>query len=254
MPTMVSFHTNGWIQDCITSYLRVFPGNTILVVDNNPHEHDNFKVKFYYEDQERPELLKSAGVDSESRAIEKDGHIVNSTGWNRQCEKEREWLRQHSNVILIPIPIEFQKSDAPLSHGEAMDVAVQWLLQNDIPIMLYLEPDSLVTDRGWYDNLCQAIKQSMGCAYTHDFPYGAPSMCGSIWRLPEIKFSFGRALKSPEEQTLNLFDAKLMDEKATMLWETGNKNWYEFKKVGRAIKVGGWGLRHLWGGTVKPHA
>lgn len=62
-PVLVAYHTWRWIKVAVGSYQRHFPGDPLLIVDNNP--------------------------------------APGQPGWQAACEAERAWLRSRPNVTLL---------------------------------------------------------------------------------------------------------------------------------------------------------
>ncbi|HEX7375533.1 MAG TPA: hypothetical protein VF278_00395, partial [Pirellulales bacterium] len=66
VPVLISFHTPRWIRVGLGSYLRCFPEDRVLVIDNNPHKEE--------------------------------------PGWEPACEEERSWLANRDDINLIRHP------------------------------------------------------------------------------------------------------------------------------------------------------
>lgn len=66
VPVLISYHTPQWIKVGLRSYQRHFPHDCVLVIDNNPLEHE--------------------------------------PGWKPDCEREREWLSKCDGISLVRHP------------------------------------------------------------------------------------------------------------------------------------------------------
>src|SRR5262249_49259367 len=112
---LVAYHSAQWIGIAVESYLEHFPGERLLVVDNNPRREE--------------------------------------IGWLPDCARERAWLTSHPAITLIDNPQPPDGLLQNRTHGAALDVALQWLRHHGAGVMVHLEPDCLVTSRQWRDNL-----------------------------------------------------------------------------------------------------
>jgi len=241
---MVSFHTYGWIQQCVESFLRLFPFHHILVVDNNPRQGEGVG-EVYRADDPGFQFHKTYRKDDGSLLL--NGKVVNKAEWNVQCEQERSWLQRHPKVILIEPPKRL------LPHGQAIDFALQWHRSNGVRIMLYFEPDCVIDGSGWYDNLLEPMRHQAWLAHADQYDIGAATVCPSMWRVEKVRHTFDRV--PYEEVRLPLFKERVHPElsghvKTWTHWTTGGKNWFEFLKVGKVAKVESPGFRHLWDGTL----
>jgi hypothetical protein len=173
MPVMVSFFTYGWTQQCILCFQKWLPELKILVVDNNP-THPRQMTDWNWCD-----------------AGEK---------WNYffpYCLAERDWLEQQDNVILLK---PNRKGDQQIRHGEAIDFAVGWCKENNIDIVLCMEPDTSFKNIDWfYDLLDPILHQGKWiAAYKMSPKLGreishAVSPCPIMVKVDEIKWSFDHA-------------------------------------------------------------
>ena len=120
-PVIVAYHTADWMPIAVESYLSQFPDDRILVVDNNPQPGE--------------------------------------TGWSATCRRERRWLYSHPKLDVIYRRTHCIGIPAQRTHGDGMDLALQWCRSRGADIMLHFEPDCLVTGRDWRLNLVSAIEQ-----------------------------------------------------------------------------------------------
>src|ERR1044072_5720923 len=100
VPVLVSYHTIYWVRVAVGSYLEHFPGDRILVVDNNPKRGES--------------------------------------GWGPACERERRWLASHPSIILLATPAP-APSSWRRSHGAGLDLALEWCRRNGKPVLLVME-------------------------------------------------------------------------------------------------------------------
>jgi hypothetical protein len=226
VPVLVAFHSVHWIRVAVESYLHHFPGERILVVDNNPPRGER--------------------------------------GWFPHCEEERDWLAAHPGVLVVDGPKGPQDrlADGRPEHGAGLDAALAWCRRNGARVLLHFEPDCLVSGRGWRDNLLDALDRGAwmagGCRQSHGATHPTPT----AWRVDEVRASF-RIRPWAEDQPRPAF-AELVDVtrlrtdpsreawwiRVTGYWDTGHKAWFEAAVRGRAALVPTPGFRHYWGGSL----
>jgi hypothetical protein len=224
-PVLVSFHSVHWIRVAVESYLRQFPGEWILVVDNNPYRGEPH--------------------------------------WVPDCEEERDWLAGHPGVRLLEglSGPENRLPDGRREHGAGIDVALTWCRQHGARVLLHFEPDCLISGRGWRDNLLQALAQGAWMAGGFQQSFGTIHLTPSAWQVAEVRASF-RFQPWGEDRHTQAF-GKLVDLvqletdpsaaavwiRRVQGWDTGHKAWFEAAAVGRTALVPVPGFRHYWSGS-----
>jgi hypothetical protein len=217
MPVMVSFFTYGWTQRCVMCFQKWFPELKILVVDNNPTsikqmEHWNWKYN----------------------AKEKWKHFF------PYCLAERDWLEQQDNVILLKPDIK-KKQLQQIRHGQAIDFAVNWCKENNIDIMLCMEPDSNFTDTLWFYDFLNPILHDDKWVAAFSLPprpgkemSHAVSPCPIMVKINEIKWSF---------------DHVAIDQQ---YYDFAQWVWQKCKERGRSqIMPKPKGFKHFWSGSYR---
>lgn len=188
MPVMVSFFTHGWMQQCVNYFRKWFPELKILVIDNNPDSRDQIKDWNF---TENPNPKWMAYFDF--------------------CLAESEWLSQQDDVILLKVDREDNRQ---ITHGQTLDLALEWCKENNIPIMLCVEPDVEIKGTQWFYNLLKPIEEGKWASvrkfrkFQKSYPdLACPSMisnkncyprlaCPSMFRVDKIKWSFTHVIVS----------------------------------------------------------
>lgn len=170
-------------------------------------------------------------------------------------------LREHfsEEVILVnnlsgPMPDEYFDDNCiildaggrELSHGEGIDVAVEFLRSRGDLYFIHIEPDCLILGRDWAIRLVDAIMSGAIMAGSYRLPFGPIHPCPTIWDISRISGSFGISERSGNIDTriFNLsamvrwlVDCNVCDSGVMMwvrLWDCGIKNWYEAALQGLA--------------------
>jgi hypothetical protein len=222
-PVIVAYHTADWMPIAVESYLSQFPFDRILVVDNNPQPGE--------------------------------------TGWSATCRRERQWLYSHPKLDVIYRHAKCIGVPAQRTHGDGMDLALAWCRSRGADIMLHIEPDCLVTGRGWRENLVSAIEQGAWMAGAGRKAWGPIHPTPSAWLVREVRTSFAeqrlpRGDSQPRfKQLVNLeiLQAAALAEGcwewARQFWDTADKAWFQAAIHDRAALVEAPGFRHFWYGT-----
>jgi hypothetical protein len=220
----VAFHSLYWIRVAVESYLEQFPGERLLVVDNNPRRGE--------------------------------------PGWYPYCEEERAWLTDHLGVLLIDNPRQHTLPDGRLEHGGAMDVALAWAREHRAGVLVHLEPDCLITGRQWRDNLLGALAQGAWMAGGHRQSHGPIHPTPSAWRVAELRTSFRIGSWAEEKRHPRFAElvplARLQADgtpegrwiRTVRSWDTGHRAWFAAAVHDRAALVEIPGFRHYWYGSV----
>jgi hypothetical protein len=227
VPVLVAFHSAYWVRVAVESYLETFPGERLLVVDNNPRRDE--------------------------------------PGWYPHCEEERDWLAAHPGVRLVdnPRPPEAFLPDGRLEHGAGIDVGLEWCRAHGARVLIHLEPDCLVSGRQWRDNLVQALDAGAWMAGGLRQSHGPIHPTPSAWLVERTGASFRSGTWAPEEEESPHF-AALVNLPAlhndpsrgahwirTMrYWDTGHRPWFRAAAHGRAALVPTPGFRHYWNGSL----
>lgn len=82
IPIVVSYHTPQWIKVALRSFHRHFPGQQVLVIDNNP--------------------------------------VAGEPGWEPACDEEREWLSACPGVTLVHNPLADRRHGAAIDLALAI--------------------------------------------------------------------------------------------------------------------------------------
>jgi hypothetical protein len=208
----------------VESYLELFPGDRLLVVNNNPRRGE--------------------------------------PGWYPYCEGERAWLVSHPGVILIDNPRHGPLPDGRLDHGGGMDVALAWAREHGAGVLVHLEPDCLITGRQWRENLLRALAQGAWMAGGLRQSHGPIHPTPSAWRVAEVRASFRIGSWAEEERHprfaelvhLAALEADRSPEgrwiRNIRYWDTGHRAWFAAAVHDRAALVEIPGFRHYWYGSV----
>ena len=174
---------------------------------------------------------------------------------NNKNPDELEFVRKYTSIIL--------PGDRSNSHGQGIDIAVQWCRENDIDILVHIEPDCTLTSRLWFDSLVQPIVNGdawmtggvrMGQGYIH--------ICPTAWLVSEIKHTFGMVARRDDiyrpayqklidvKDLVRNIDADAVDPHVIWfflyIWDTGIKNWFDIAAQGKAKLVPIPGITHHW--------
>jgi hypothetical protein len=177
---------------------------------------------------------------------------------NNNNPQELDFVKQYTPIVL--------PGRRANSHGQGIDIAVQWCRENDIDIMVHIEPDCSFASRLWFDSLVRPIESGvawmtggvkMRQGYTH--------ICPTAWLIPKINHSF---CEVPRGNDIYLPEFRIMINVRDMIreidvskhhsddiwyylywWDTGVKNWFEIALKGRALLVPIPGITHHWLGS-----
>lgn len=223
IPVVVAYHSAPWMRVLVRSYLRHFPEDRLLVIDNNP----------------RP------GMPT----------------WQPHCEQERSWLAQHPHVLLVDNPEAGDRPWVDRTHGAGVDLAVAWCRAHGVDVLIHLEPDCLITGRQWRANLERALAGGAWMAGSHRKRYGPIHPTPSAWRVTEIRCSFrvqpmGADKEHPRFHELLDMEIYRTDlapglwPSFSNLWDTGLKAWFDAAVHDRAALVAGPDCQHYWQGST----
>jgi len=213
MPIMVSFFTDGWTQQCIRCFQDWFPELKILVVDNNP---------------------------TSINQIENWNFLANpNPKWRclfKFCLAEREWLKEQSNVILLEP--ERKIANKQISHGQCVDIALNWCKENDIDIILCVEPDTAFFGVEWFYNQLEPILDDrwwMTATQLREKTLShAVQPCPLMVKVNKIEWSFDQCVLGKQ------------------YYDFGQMLWHKFHERGRAKLVGrAKDFKHYWGGSYR---
>ena len=222
MMTVISYFSFGRIQDCIESIRKFIPNPNILVIDNNPSMSDSRIRK---------------------KSFQKGKHQGRFPDI-RYCEAERDWLKPQ-------LDLKYFRTDRCCTHGEAINVAVEWCYENHVHTMVHIEPDCSITGSGWLSNLLNAIDQGAWMAGSRRKPSGELHPTPSAWLVDQaINLDFRHV---PREEVVDekLFDISKTGHWRKLWWDTGLKAWYECAKQHKTKQVLAPGIAHLAGRSHK---
>ena len=192
MPVFVCCHTNYWTQQMVNGFTKHFPNIKMLAIDNNPYTYQN---------------------------IDSDGHGYHKNpSWNISCEIERKFINQHPDIFVLPAFNYASHVQKANTHGKCLDIAVKWCKENNVDVMLCIEPDSIITGTKWFFNLLYPIEKE-GYFNSHyglyeKGDYGVPVPCDinpTMWLTKSINVTFqeewrGVSISSyDEEDSLNKY-------------------------------------------------
>ena len=129
------------------------------------------------------------------------------------------------------------------SHGDGIDLAVDWCKKNEFTHIVHIEHDCVVSGTKWFEALCNKASEGFDHVYSFRQPHGAHPT-PSIWRVSEIRYSFAAAVK--EDKNEDFYKSLDIDVSNSLncndgyqdkYWDTGMKNWYESEKLGKSIKI-----------------
>jgi hypothetical protein len=225
---MISFLSFQHSKKCVNSFQRVFPEQSLVVIDNNP--------------------------------------LPENPRWTKECEEEREWLQNKKNLIYIESPTrhihrgypsEFNNSNIHIdyypynNHGITIDFAVSWCKKNNVEIMLLLEPDCWITNKNWFNQSLERINNGAWVTgeieqiitYNHlrkkqKWEEYVLQLAGSMWLVNEIDESF---------QIYPIID----DGHIKKIIDTGQRLFLKHSYKGKSSLLDLNGFNHLWHGSKK---
>lgn len=226
VPVIVAYFTPDWIRVAITSYLRHFPDDRVLVVDNNP--------------------------------------LRAEAGWMPACERERRWLRSHPRVDYVMNHLVPCSRYGGRPHGLGLDAALGHCRDLDADVLLHLEPDCVVTGTRWRENLLGALADGAWMAGSHRQEHGPIHPCPSAWRVDRVRSTFAgweweydaRHPRFHELVDLDRLKAVVGPGHAwdvfwSLFWDTGHKAWFDAAVHDRAALVDAPDFRHYWHGSIE---
>ena len=226
---MVAFNTFDWIVPCIESFRRIFPDETLLVIDNNPCQ----------------------GTDR-SRSFRGRTVYNRKNDWSKYCKKETDWL--HS----VKKKYNFEVIQTPhfMEHGYVIDLAVEKI--EDYDVLVHIEPDCDINGREWFDNLMTWIVNGhwmvTGHAYSSNEFHPTPSMWRlDVFRYLELSFKpFRRTVYTGQDKLFyKLVDTKKLRRQHQKWWDTGIYASYRCARKAKACAVPVPDFKHHMMGSVK---
>lgn len=221
VPVLISFHTPRWMRVGLASYLRCFPDDRVLVIDNNPREHE--------------------------------------PGWQPACEEERAWLAKHGGIVLVehsgPDRRHGAAIDCALRYCRQNSGDVLLLFEPDCLITgttwyeLLRRP---MLDGAWMSGM---VRQMYGPLHpcpsmwrvNHDWASFVDQSRGADVEHPRFGELFFldrllRSVASQHPQMLTWWQAN---------WDTAQKNWFHAAAHDQAVQVPqAKDFRHFWGGST----
>jgi len=148
-----------------------------------------------------------------------------------------------------------------INHGTGLDQGIEWCKENNIDVVVLIEPDCTIHGRNDYNNLISAIEEGNWMASTFRYPYGALHPCISAWKVSEIKHSFQCCPKQEDcyhpkyNEVINvkslvktICSKNLPEFYFLYWWDTGIKNWFECAINNKSKFVSNSDTVHYWGG------
>jgi GT2 family glycosyltransferase len=220
----VSYFSYGWTQECLNSIFKFIPDCKILLIDNNPSKFDDINRK-----------------KSFANCLDSKDKILRS---HNLCELERKWFSSKSNIIVL-------KTEKRLDHGRAINLAAKWCWDNDIPIMIHLEPDCVITGKIWIENLLNALDNNYWMASGHQYPDGSLHITPSAWLIKksfQLNFDWAMKNKDLEDPIYPVVcDVSKTEGWHRIGWDVGFKAWFEIAKLNKAKHIDAPDFIHFWG-------
>lgn len=221
VPVLISFHTPRWIRAGLGSYLRHFPGDRVLVIDNNPRQGE--------------------------------------PGWEPACEEERAWLAGRDDITFVrhhgPDPRHGAAIDTALRYCRKHGGDILLLFEPDCLITgtnwyeLLRRP---MLDGAWMSGMdrqmygplhpCPSMWRVDG-----DWASFADQPRGADVRHPRFDelFFLQRLLRSVESEHPHMLTWWQAN------WDTAQKNWFHAAAHDQAVQVPkASDFRHFWGGST----
>lgn len=230
---LVSYFSNGWTQNCIRSLQKHIPNIDILVIDNNPSIHDSI---------ERANSFSGSCTNSNGLLVQNS--LVN-------CEMERSHLKRFRGLKSIQSPLKF-------SHGQCLNLAIQYAFKYLYKYMIHIEPDCLIKGPCWFSNLLDAADSGAWMAGSTRFVTGHLHPTPSIWDVKQthhldfVDCPLANYQNEPEFPDLyNVkfekgFARKYVADFYRAYFDTAVKAWYYCAKHNKTKHVKNPDLIHLW--------
>jgi len=216
-PVLIAFNSYGWIQRAIRSFFRYYPDQHLLVVDNNPPSED------------MPGMWSYPKFKFKSR-------------------KERDWLDSQNNITVIEHP---KKNIYALKHGDGLDLARKWCLENGADAMFHFEPDCLFRDNMLLEHVSQKLEKGYWLVGVDRMRVNDRSIwtAGSTWLLdcPIKDISFLPVIRK------TLDELAVLPSHWTGWWDTGQKICFECWRNNKSVVVENEnrGFYHCFRGSIK---
>ena len=175
--------------------------------------------------------------------------------------KEEIKICEESGITVLPRKTNHSFSRA---HGAAFDSAAEWCRENNIDVMVHIEPDVAIYGREWFDNLMNGIEEGFWVSGIFRRAYAdVLHGCVSAWSLKHCEHSFKDCRKGKDvhqkfyQSTVNEIQMANTYKKLTYMrwnlynWDVGDKNWFEAAKLGKYTKVLGPDCSHKHIGSFR---
>lgn len=216
--TIICFFSNGYTQECVESLRKHFPDMFVLFIDNNPN-----KVPVI------PEPIS----DYERKLVRDTNKFAGA------CQVEKDWIRSVPNSTVV-------ETGKWLQHGQAIQLAFDWHIDNGVKRLLHLEPDCFVSGREWLTQLEEPMNSGAwvvwgGVTGTPDSPAPdqvRPHLTPSLWQVDKAwRYPYG-PVSSLEDETEPWYKQFALPYETNIhVWDTGVKAFLECWKKGKAVSV-----------------
>jgi len=155
---MAIHYTHGWTQRLCKSYIEHMD-QPLIVFDNNP-------VSDQYIKNTR-------------------GHRGESESWNKMCQEESSYVRNLDRTTVIDVPRPTESTYELPTHGDVLDFAFQWCLEQKYDAIMHIEPDCNIKSNKWFNQMVSKIKDNwaVGQGVIHkEGPYVMP-LCPTLWMI-----------------------------------------------------------------------
>lgn len=212
---LVAYHSALWIRVAIGSFLAQRPGETILVVDNNPRRAD--------------------------------------LAWETACEEERQWLSAHPHVRLIDNEADDRTHGAGLDRAlawcRAQGVATMLHIEPDCYVTgleWYSNLTAAIEGGAW---MAACVRKPWGPLHPCPSIWRVDEVRASFRRQDgTVDATHPRFTELVDVERYRL-ESGVDARTQRWSWDTGLKAWFEAAVAHRAAAVSGRGFRHYWCGS-----
>ncbi|MEM7425665.1 MAG: hypothetical protein AAF441_06190 [Pseudomonadota bacterium] len=185
----------GWIRIALRSFHEHFPGQEVLVVDNDSDDDVYRAKRNWLHSYELAKVIR-----------------------NPETQKTGFWRDHHPR--------------SNHHHGNGLDLAVRHCRKHGYGYLLIFEPDCLIEGAAWADALWQGAETG---AWISGFNHCNHSsriihVCPSIWDVnaPPCEISFARQPMTEDRQHPRFEDMTRLRADAVNWshWDTGQRNWW----------------------------
>lgn len=164
--------------------------------------------------------------------------------------EETTWLQSLPNLTVL-------RHSGPRSHGAALDFAMQYCREHSYKKMLTFEPDCLIRNRAWLEEMLEAMESQqawlVGRYKRHHNPIHP---CPTLWEVSKRWYSFdlcGVLEDSRHPQYYELVRHAEAEAWERRDWDTGFKNWFIAATNDKAVCLEpSEGFKHFWQRSARP--